>query len=140
MEQNDQPQFIKDFFVYEIDFDALGNGASATSNINIQADSDFVVQKMTYFADISEAVQTDSSRVIPLCTIQITDTGSGRNLLDNAAPIPNIFGTGQIPFILPNPKLFVARSTVTFTVANFSAATEYNLRLSLIGYKKFRIQ
>ena len=129
---------IKDFYIYEEDFSALANGATATGSINIQADSDFVLQKLTYFADIAAAVQTDSSRVVPLVTVQITDTGSGRNLMETATPISNIFGTGEIPFILPQPKLFLARSNINITVANFSAGTTYNLRLALIGHKVFR--
>lgn len=134
-----EPNVVRDFFVYSASFSALANGSSDTETINIQADSDFVVSKMTYFADIAAAVQTDSSRVIPLCTMQITDSGSGRNLMDSAQPISNIMGTGDLPFILPNPKLFLARSNITITVANFSAATTYNLRLSFIGHKKFRL-
>jgi len=129
---------LKDFFVYQEDFSALASGATASGNINIQADSDFVVQKLTYFADIAAAVQTNSSRVIPLTSVIVTDTGSGRNLMESALPISNLFGTGQIPFILPQPKMFLARSTITITLANFSAATTYNIRLSFIGYKIFR--
>lgn len=129
---------IKDFFIYQEDFSSLANGASATGSINIQADSDFVVQKLTFLADIAAAVQTDSSRVVPLITIQITDTGSGRNLMESPAPISNVFGTGEIPFILPQPKLLLARSTVAISVANFSASTTYNLRISFIGHKVFR--
>lgn len=129
---------IKDFYIYEEDFSALASGATATGSINIQADSDFVLQKLTYFADIAAAAQTANGRVIPLVTVQITDTGSGRNLMETAAPITNVFGIGQIPFILPQPKLFLARSTITITVANFDAAVDYNLRLSFIGHKVFR--
>jgi hypothetical protein len=131
-------KILKDFFVYQEDFSAIANGATASGNINIQADSDFVVQKLTYFADIAAAVQTDSSRVIPLVSVLVTDTGSGRNLMESALPISNLFGTGEIPFILPQPKMFLARSTITVTLANFSAATTYNIRLSFIGYKIFR--
>jgi len=132
-------QFLEDFTVYELDFSALANGTSATGNIQIQADSDFKLVKTTYMADIATAAQTDSSRVIPLCTITITDTGSGRQLTSAAVPIPNIFGTGLIPFILPVPRIFKARSNIAITVANYSAATTYNLRLSFIGTKLFQI-
>ncbi|MES9859177.1 MAG: hypothetical protein ABW166_21705 [Sedimenticola sp.] len=130
---------IKDFYVYQEDFLALASGGSATGSINIQADSDFVVQKLNYFADIAVAAQTDSSRIIPLVTVQITDSGSGRNLMEAPLPIPSMFGTGELPFILPQPKLFLARSTITLSVTNFSASTTYNLRLSLLGYKVFRL-
>ena len=133
------PQVIKDFYVYEEDFLALAQGTTAVGSINIQADSDFVVQKLTYFADLAAAKQTDSSRVVPLVTIQITDSGSGRNLMEAPTPITNVFGTGELPFILPQPKLFLARSTISISVTNFDAAEDYNLRLSLIGYKVFRL-
>lgn len=131
-------KIIKDFYTYEEDFSALTSGTSASGNINIQADSDFVLQKLTYFADIAAAAQTADGRVIPLITILITDSGSGRNLMESALPVSSIFGTGELPFILPQPKLFLARTTITAAVSNFSAATDYNIRLSFIGYKVFR--
>lgn len=128
----------KDFFVYNIDYPSIAAGASASGSINVQADSDFQVQKLTYIADLAGGAQTDSSRVVPLLTVLITDSGSGRQLMDRAVPITAIFGTGQIPFILPQPKIFIARSTVTVSVANYSAATAYLVRLSFIGTKIFR--
>lgn len=127
----------KDFYVYQEDFSALANATSATGTINIQADSDFILQKITYFADIAAAIQTDSSRVVPLITIQIVDAGSGRNLIEAPAPISSLFGEGDLPFILPTPRVFFARSNIELTVANFSVGTTYNLRLSFIGYKAY---
>ena len=128
----------KDFFAYQESFTIVNSGQTATGNINIQADSDFQLQKLTYFASISNATQTDSSRVVPLVTLEITDSGSGRNLFEEAVPIPSIFGTGQEPFILPTPKIFPARSTITLNLTNFSAATDYKMFLTFIGYKIFR--
>lgn len=128
---------MKDFYVYQEDFSGLVFATSATGNINIQADSDFVLQKITFFADIAAAAQTDDTRVIPLVTMQVTDSGSGRNLFESPVAVPSLFGTGELPFILPTPKLFSARSTITIAVANFSVATTYNLRFSFIGYKAF---
>lgn len=128
---------IPDFYIYETDFAALAAGSTVTNTINIQADADFVVQKLTFFADIAAAAQTDSGRVIPLCSVLITDTGSGRQLMSSAVPIPSMFGTGEIPYILSQPKIFSARSNIQIQVANFSAATAYNLKLSFIGVKQF---
>lgn len=132
------PYFARDYFVYELDFSGLAAGGSSTQTFTIQADSDFLWSKATMFADIAGAVQTDSTRVIPLCTCLIQDTGSGRNLMSAAAPLPSIFGTGELPLILPRQRLFVARAQVSVTVSNFSAATAYNVRLSFIGEKAFR--
>ncbi len=150
MSQNNQPNFVnpvlpqaepyfaKDFFVYEVDVSALAPATSSTGQFTVQADSDFLLSKLAVMADIAAVNQTASSRVIPLCTLLITDTGSGRNLMNQAVPIPNIFGQGDLPFILPRQRIFVARSVVTITVTNYDAAKTYNLRLSFIGEKGFR--
>lgn len=129
---------LKDFFVYAIDFATLAAGATATDNIQIQADADFEVQKLTYFSDIAGAAQTLTTQVVPLITVLIVDAGSGRQLMDRAVAIPALFGDGRIPFILPTPRIFAARSNITFTLVNFSAATTYRTRLNLIGTKLFQ--
>lgn len=128
----------KDFFIYALTFTGLAPGVSATQNLNIQADSDFVLQKLTYGSDIAAAAVTDSTRVIPLATVLIVDSGSGRQSMNAAVDLASIFGVGEIPFILPQPKVFLAQSNVAITVANISAATTYNIRLSFIGLKGFR--
>ena len=128
----------RDFFVYEVDFSALAAGTSSTASFSVQADSDFLWTSGTFFADIAAGAQTDDSRVIPLVSLLITDTGSGRQLMNTAVPVASLFGTGQLPFVLPRQRLFRANSNVTITANNFSAATAYNLRLSFIGEKGFR--
>lgn len=130
--------FARDFFVYELDISGLAAGASTTQTFTIQADSDFLWTKGAYFADIAGASQQQSTRVIPLCSVLIQDTGSGRNLMSSSVPVSSLFGTGELPMILPRQRLFVARAQVQVTVTNFDAANTYNLRLSFIGEKGFR--
>lgn len=132
-------QIIEDYFVYQLDFTALTGGTTANSSIQIQADSDFKWVKSSYHANIANGTQTDSSRVIALATINITDTGSGRQLMSAPVPIEDIFGTGLLPYILPVPRIFRARSTISVSLANFTAATTYNIRLSFIGTKLFKM-
>lgn len=132
-------KILKDFYTYALSFSSLAAAASATDAFNIQADSDFAVLKMTYFADIAAAAQTRANLVIPLVTVIILDTGSGRQLMDSGVPVSSVFGTGEEPYILPKPKIFAARSTVQCTVTNFDAATTYNLRLVFTGVKLFTI-
>jgi hypothetical protein len=130
--------FRRDFFVYTINFDALAAGAADQGAIQIQTDSDFELQKLTAFADIALAAQTADSRVLPLVTIQLQDTGTGRNLFNAPVAIPGLFGDGALPFILPTSKWFTRNASVAVQVANFSAATTYNLRVFLIGSKVFK--
>ena len=129
----------RDYYIYEEDFLAadLIAGATVNGSIEIQADSDFVWQKGAFFADLAGEPQTSDSMVVPLVALQLIDTGSGRNLFELPVPIPSSFGSGQLPFVLPIPRLFFARSTIQVQVTNFSDDTPYNLRLSFIGYKAY---
>jgi len=134
---NEMNRDVTSFYVHQAKFLGLAPAAQATTEIKIESDSDFFVYKLAYTADLAAAGQTDSSRVIPLITVLITDGGSDRQLMRAPIPVPSIFGTGQIPFILPDPHRFKASSTISIAVTNYDAANTYNLYLDLIGFKKF---
>lgn len=128
----------EDFFVYQFPtFSTLAVGGNQTQSVIIQADSDFIIEKLTFQADIAGAAQNDSTRVIPNVTVLITDTGSGRQLSNIALPLVALFGTGQEPFILPRPKRIAARSTLQAVLVSFEAVSVPTIRLSLIGRKVF---
>lgn len=131
------PQVWRDFTVYEQDFLSLAPNTSSSQSIQIQADSHFEWIKGAYYATIANAAFLQSTQPIPSCSIAITDSGSGRALFNQAVPVPSIFGSGGLPFILPVRRVFLARSSIQLTVSNFDAAVTYNLRLSLIGAKVF---
>ena len=136
-----QGKILKDFYVYQSDFASIASGASSTNTINIQADSDFRWEKATYMAANAAAITgiTWTTRYFPFATILITDTGSGRQLQSAAMPLVNMFGSGDFPFILQQPKIFSARATITLTVTNFDTANALQLRLSFIGTKLFKV-
>jgi hypothetical protein len=135
--QEQNPYFARDFFVYEVDVLALGPGQSTTQTFTIQADSDFLWTKGAYYVDNGSA-PTASTRILPQCTVLIQDTGSGRNLMSSAVPVSSLFGTGELPMILPRQRLFVARAQVQVVMSNFNTVDTYNMRLSFIGEKAFR--
>jgi hypothetical protein len=128
----------EDFFVYEADFLAVAAATSAPQQtITIQADSDFELLKLSQVSDIAGAVETEATAVLPLATLLIQVGSSGRNLMINPVPIPNLFGSGRIPMVLPRGRIFQAQTTITLTYTNYSAATTYNTRLSFIGRKLY---
>lgn len=133
----EQQYVFKDYFTYGLTFLALAPAGTATGQIAIQADSDFIWQKATFFADIAAASQNMGTLLVPLVSILITDSGAGRQLMNTAVPVTTIFGTGEIPFILPRPRIFRAQTVLSVQVSNFDAAVTYNLRLSFIGEKGF---
>lgn len=118
---------------------ALAAGASTQVALPFDQDSWFVWQKISVFADIAGAVQTDSSRVLPLVTVQLTDSGNAGGFMSAPIPIPTLMGDGRLPLILPAPFLISPNRTLTFNFTNFSAATSYaNLRVQLHGIKRFQ--
>jgi len=134
-------RYAKDFFIYQLDFDNLLANTTQTDNIAIQADANFRWEKATVFTleSLAGAI-TQFSDPLAQVTVLIVDSGSGRQLMDSAVPIPSFWGNGRIPFILPTTRTFVARSNITFTVANLNTSVNYaTLRLSLIGTKLFPI-
>ncbi len=116
----------EDFYTYNIQFEDIGAGVTQTGFIQIEADSDFLIQKLAYFSNIAGAAQTFNTIDIPLCTILIVDTGSGRQIMNNPVPVTSMFGDGRLPYILPTPKLFVKNSRINVTLFNFSSSTEYD--------------
>jgi len=125
----------RDFYIYDSEALLIAPSGSANDVINIEADSDFILQKFAYEADIADAAFTFTTRPIPLINIQLIDSGSGRQLMQNAIPISSFMGDGQLPFILPNPRKFLRNSTIQIAYTNNDAAITYNIRLAFIGYK-----
>ena len=125
----------RDFYIYESESLGLVAGGNSNDIINIEADSDFLLQKFTYEADIAAAAFTFNTKPLPIVTIQLIDSGSGRQLMQNPIPLTSFMGDGQLPFILPNPRKFLRNSTIQIAYNNFDAAVTYNIRLAFIGYK-----
>lgn len=135
----DSRYVARDFFVYEINLTtALAAAGSAPGSVNIDTDSDFFWQKSTAHVSIASGATIQSTENIPELDITIKDATTGRDIMNLQTPIRNIFGTGEIPFILPVEKYFGARSQLSVTVYNVSAATTYSsIKLSFIGIKAF---
>jgi hypothetical protein len=128
-------------YIYTATVASIAPAGSAQVITNIESDSPFVWTKTVYTADIAGAVQTDSSRVIPLVNIQIIDTGSARRFYDEDQAISAIAGHEGLAQIQTVKYLFKPNSSINTSFNNFSAATTYlNLRLSFIGYRVYSYQ
>jgi hypothetical protein len=124
-------------FTYATSFLALAAASTVTNNIAIQADADFLILAQTYAADVAAAGQTVQTATNPLANVLLINTGTGENLMNQALPVTDIFGSGQFPFILPQPILLPARSNLAVQVNNRDAAQTYNLFLNFIGVKLY---
>lgn len=134
----DAGEVARDSFSYALEFTNLVPNQSQTKAFNIQADSAFMVHNQTQVTTVaSPAGQTQSSRVIPLVNIMIIDTGTGRQLFAGAVPVSSQFGTAELPYILPRPKFFMSRATISVEVTNISTVTYERLQLQWNGEKIF---
>jgi len=145
VEHNRMLQRRRDLYVYEAQCLSLALSASVTDIIQIEADSSFILQKLAYFPTpqvfgaiaASTLGLVESQRLLPPVAIVITDTGSGRQLMPAPIPIPSLFGSGALPFILPNPRLFMRNSTIQVTFTNLDTTNAWTVRLAFIGYKVY---
>lgn len=145
VENNQFLQRRRDLYIYEAQALTLAASATTTDSIQIEADSSFILQKLTYHAPAPAATMLAASalglvegqKIIPNVAIVITDTGSGRQLMPSPIPIPSLFGDGKLPFILPNPRLFMRNSTISIQFTNLDATNAYSVRLAFIGYKVY---
>jgi hypothetical protein len=143
VERNQFLQRRRDLYVYEAQALALAASASVTDIIQIEADSSFILQKLAYHNQAPAATAlaanalglVEAQRIITPVAVVITDTGSGRQLMSTPIPIHSLFGSGGLPFILPNPRLFMRNSTIQVTFTNLDATNAYTVRLAFIGYK-----
>lgn len=117
---------------------AIAAGATVNGSVNIQADAPFMLLNQTYIANTDNAAQTAATRIIPNAVVTINDTGSGAQMMDQQTPITSIFGTGELPFVLPEPKIFTSNATLQVKVTNIDAAQNINLFLTFNGVKLYR--
>lgn len=130
-----QPKYV-DQYTYTTRITDLGAGITDSFNLQIEADAYFIVTKFSYMADIGGSPQTESDRVVPLVRCLITDTGSGRNLMNNSVDISSLAGHEGLPFITPTERWILPNSAVNVQFTNYSAATTYaNVSLYFHGKK-----
>jgi hypothetical protein len=126
----------KDFFTYETflpEGSTLTAGNSTTSTFNVDGDSDFFWLKFAQYVAESNGVIA-----VPGVDIIITDTTSGRDLMNGQVPLSSIAGTGQLPFILPVERFMSAKSTIKVQYFNVGGEDITRMRLSFIGIKAFK--
>jgi hypothetical protein len=128
----------RSFFTYESDITAsLAAGSPAVLTFNIAGDSDFFWTKFAVFALVGGAATVDSENQIPAVTMLLINTTTGRQYSSSAVPLPNMAGSGQLPFILPQIVLWKAKATIQIQLQNEGNAAYSNLHLSFHGIKAF---
>lgn len=141
----DASKVVKYPFTYHAEFFAAGAanslaaGAQGVVNVQIDAGAPFLIVSQSYYANTANAAVTVTTMPAPNIIVLLTDTGSNRTLMDTAVPVPTIFGTGQFPYVLPEPKLMQANSQLQVQATNRDAAVGFNLYLCFNGFKLYTL-
>lgn len=129
--------FQTDLYTYQARVETFAAGAIETVNIAIEADSYFIIDKMSYFARITATTLTENSRLVPIVSCKITDTGSGRNLMSAGVQVSALAGHEGLPFVLPIDRWLKANSTLQFEFTNQSTDIYADFVLYLHGSKRW---
>ena len=131
-----------DYFWYSHTAISTLSSAAPTSTafINVDADSDFYCVALSYQASIADASLTEATNVLPLVRLQITDTGSGKALMNTPIPLTALAGDGKRPYRFVRPRVFLQNATIQLAFTSYVAAgtTYSDLQVVLHGYKVYR--
>jgi hypothetical protein len=132
-------------FSYGVSFAlANGNGLAAAGGVGnavlqFDASSDFIWYQASYSAN-NNAANTgwaEATRQYPPITVLLTPGDTSANMMNQAVPVTHIFGNGEMPFVLPAPRVIPARTTLAIAVTNLDTTIAYDLYLTFIGVKRF---
>jgi hypothetical protein len=130
-------QLLVEPYRYSVKFPALATGAAnrLTVNVNINSQSDFLLCGFSGAVyDSGLASITEQTILIPIIDLDITDTGSGRRWFDQAQPWISVCGrNGESPAYLETPRLYDAKSSISFVAQSNVASGTYNATLVMHG-------
>jgi hypothetical protein len=121
-------------FWYLINVTLTANQSGIAGNVTTDNDADFELRELIATSTGSFQIQlVDRFTSRPLIPQNLTDNLGNIVFGVNSA---SIFGTGQLPFILPIPYILLRQSTVAGLFKDTSGAGN-TIQLALWGYKKF---
>ena len=134
-------QGVRDQFWNSVNVSNLAAGATTNTTLSISADADFYWNAASYFV-VTHGSATgieESTFQIPCVTVIITDTGSSRQLMNQAIVLNTIAGDGKRPYRLTRPRLFRRTTSITFTFTSFDSTNALDIYFTLHGFKVYSI-
>lgn len=113
---------------------ALGANATVDQNVQINQDSDFMVQEL----NLTALTAAGTFLAIPDYTLLLVVGGSSRQLMQATTHVANICGSYQndrVPGRLMMPFLLTANTTLTCTLINRTATAANLVDLAFRGFR-----
>lgn len=130
----------KDPFSYNIIFAAIGAGVAQTGTTQISNDSYFVcTQQMMEIWDSATGNTTNTLPQVAPMTCRISDSSSGKFMMDQPTPVANHFGTAQQPKVwLYRSRLYLPGGQISMELTNGMAASQ-RVRVTFEGFKVYKV-
>lgn len=138
-------QIVDDDFWYVFP-DFIGpatGGGQQTQQLQFQADSYFRIERISYYyAQVSTTAANaatlfnSGNRPIPNWRVVLTDSGSGRQIMNAAVPLQILCGVEGLPYLLPVPKIMNPSATLTATITNNDASISSAVMVLALGGRK----
>lgn len=122
-------------------FTNIASLGSQTQIIQFQVDSFFRIERISCHFTLADAAFLYNTRPMPNASLTLTDSGSGRQLMNAPIPITSLSGYEGEEYDLVIPKIIVPGATLTGTVLNFDAAVNTGqYRIALGGRKLYNVK
>lgn len=123
---------VQRFHSYVLSFAAIAAGANAVLSFLVDTAYDFIWIKAEAFIFDANGLGV-SMLELPRMNVVLQDGSSKQQLTDNEVPIAALFGTGQIPYILPIRHRITGGASFNAQVFNRHNATTFGVDLVFSG-------
>jgi len=122
---------------YTVTFNAVAAGGTQSQVLQIGANGDFFMARMSFYATPNPVVaETFSTAIIPAWRIQITDSGSDEQFASGPVDLSNFANWtpgSNDQRDEPYPRIITGRSTLNLQVFSYETVATYNVDFVLTG-------
>lgn len=118
---------------YSVTFTGLAQGASASQQLSITANADFIMTEILYRPGAG-AAQNVSTKTAAFVRLLITDSGTNEQYTNSAVDLENFATNGGFDRSIPYPRWIGGRTSLTFQATNYAPTAEtYSFDVYLSG-------
>lgn len=134
------PDIGTDYMIYGAKMGDFAPGApTSIVSFNIQQDAAFEWAGTTFGVELAGGTAPQSANVDVPIEIQITDSGSSRQLFFLPVQVSQMAGSGSQIYLLPTTKIFIPLATITITATTYDATNTWNgLRIYFHGRRLYQ--
>lgn len=120
-------------YAYTLTFTALAAAASATQQLSITANADFILAGVCHHAHIAAAAQTVSDKTAPCVRVLVVDTGSNEQWSNSPVDLENWSTNGGDARMFPFFRWVGGRTSLSVTATSYAAAESTSFDLMFNG-------